>query len=97
MVPVRMPIGHADGPLAVGRPHRAGQPVGRVVGQGHRVVVAVVGDDHEHRSEDLLLGHPGLVVHPDDQGGLDEEAGVEALGPAAAGHEGAALLGGQRM
>ena len=41
--------------------HAAGQAVLDVVGDAHRVVVVVVGDDHEHRAEDLLLGDGHVV------------------------------------
>ena len=38
------------------------EPVGAVVGDGHRVVVAVVGDEGHHRPEDLLPGHRHVVA-----------------------------------
>ncbi len=38
-------------------PDRAGQPVGAVVGEGHRVVLGAEGLDGENRPERLVLGH----------------------------------------
>src|SRR3954447_24119117 len=37
--------------VEIGREHRPGQPVARVVGDAHRVVVAVVRDDRENGAE----------------------------------------------
>ena len=48
-----------------------------------RVGVAVVGDDDEHRPEDLLLGDLHLVVHVGEDGRLDVVALVEPGRPAA--------------
>ena len=68
------------------------QPVDRVVGQPHGILVlARVGDDGEHRPEDLLLGD-AHVVGADEDGGLVEEALVEALRPLAPGQELGALF-----
>jgi len=50
------PARDREGTVAVAAEHRARQAVDRVVGDPHRVVVAVVRDDHQHRPEDLLLG-----------------------------------------
>src|ERR1700710_868176 len=56
------PRGDARGALLVRREHRARQAIWRVVGDAHGVVVAVVRDHREHRAEDLLAGHLGVVV-----------------------------------
>ena len=46
--------GDAVGPGHVSRVHIAVEPVRRVVGDGHGLVVAVVGQHHHHRPEGLL-------------------------------------------
>src|SRR5574338_836527 len=89
------PPGHGPGPLGIARVDGAGEAVGRVVGDADGVVVAVVGDGHEHRAEDLLAGDAGRVVETGDEGGLDEEALVPPGRAPSAGGERAALLGGQ--
>ncbi len=48
--------GHAELALLVGATDHAAQPVARVVGDADGVVVVLVGDDAEHRAEDLVLG-----------------------------------------
>ena len=78
--PVRMPLGDADRALLVGRPDAAGEAVVAVVGDPHRVVLAVVGLDRQHRAEDLLLGDRHLRRHLGEDGGADEVAAVEPLG-----------------
>src|SRR6516165_2683903 len=70
------PAGDAEPAVVVVRPHGAAQAVVGVVGDLHRVVVTVVGDDDEHGTEDLLLGDLHLVVDVGEDGRLD----VPALG-----------------
>ena len=48
--------GDVDAVVDVGRPHRARQAVVAVVGDADGVGLVVVGDDRQHRTEDLLLG-----------------------------------------
>ena len=55
-LPGAHPPRDALGALRVGRPDAAGEAVDRVVGDPDRVVLVVVGDDRQHRAEDLLLG-----------------------------------------
>ena len=81
-----------QGPFGRRAPHRAGQPVDRVVGDGDRLLLGVVGDDGEDGAEDLLLGDGVVGLHVGDDGRLHEVAG--AVGGAAAGDEPAALLAG---
>ena len=51
------------------------------------VVVVVVGDDRQHRAEDLLLGDGHLVVDVGEHGRLDVPALVEARRATAAGDD----------
>src|SRR5258706_15857883 len=44
-------------------PHRAREAVGAVVGDADRVFLVLVGNDGEHRPEDLLLGDAHAVLH----------------------------------
>lgn len=74
-VPASQPRRDPRCPLGVGAVDGAGQPVGRVVGDAHRVVVAVMRDHGEHGPEDLLAGHPRLIGQPGDHRGFDEETG----------------------
>ncbi len=71
--------------------HRARQAVDRVVGDPHGVVVVVVGDDHEHRAEDLVLGDLAVGVDVGQQRRRIEVARVDLL---AAGDQGGARLDG---
>ncbi len=91
-VPTRSRARHRLRAVVVAGEHRARQAVRRVVGDAHRVVVTVVGDDGQHRAEDLLAGHLGVVVQAGDDGRLDEEAGVRVGGTPTAAGEPAALL-----
>src|SRR5579862_8043042 len=86
--------GHGQAAVGVTRPHRTAQPIARVVGHRHGLLVpAVVGDHGQHRPEDLLLGDAHRVVHVDEQGGLDEPALVDAGRSASSeGHLGALFL-----
>src|SRR5262245_41213460 len=67
--------------------HRARQPVLAVVGDRDRVVDVVVGEDHEHRPEDLLTCDLGRVVDADEQRRLDVPPLRLCLGPPAAGDD----------
>ena len=55
-MPARSLPHHAERAEDVARPHRAREPVGRGVGDPHRLGLAVERDDRDHRAEDLLLG-----------------------------------------
>ncbi len=56
------------------REDRAVEPVHRVVGDGDRLVLGLVGDDGQHRSEDLLLRDRGVRIDVGEHGRLDEPA-----------------------
>src|SRR3954451_5882170 len=85
--------GDALGVLGVAGPDAAGQPVDRVVGDLDRFVLGVVGDDRQHRPEDLLLGDRHVVGDVGEDRRLDEVALVEPLGRLlAAGDQPRALL-----
>src|SRR5690606_18581076 len=58
-------------------PDGAGEAVGRAVGDAHGVVLVLVGDDREHRAEDLLLADGALGLHPPEHGRLHVVAPVE--------------------
>src|SRR3954467_2276352 len=68
------------GPLGIARPHTAGQAVDGVVGDLDGLVLAVVGKDRQHRSEDLLLGDGHIGADLGEDGRLHEVALVQALG-----------------
>ena len=53
----------------------------------HGVVVPVVGDDDEDRTEDLFSCHGGIVADPDDQRRIDEEPPGLLGGPAPTDHD----------
>src|SRR5262249_11848326 len=66
----------------------AREAVERVVRDLDRLVLVLVGDDGEHRSEDLLAGDGHVVADVGEDRGPDEVALLHALGSAgAAGHE----------
>src|SRR4051794_26057794 len=81
--------------LRIGAEHAAAEAVGRAVGDAHRIRVVPIGDDGEHRTEDLLLRDRRLVVDVGEHGGLDEPTPVELRGPPAAGDEAAFALAGR--
>src|SRR6476660_9467355 len=56
--PVAEPGGDPLGATRVGRPDRAGQPVGRVVGELDRLLLGREALDREDRTEDLLADDP---------------------------------------
>jgi len=72
-------LGHGHGPVLIGAPHPAGQSVDHAVGDAHGVVVVLIAEDREYRSEDLLLGDLHVGGDLGEHGGLHEEPGVEAL------------------
>ena len=83
----------ALGALGIARPHAAGQPVDGVVGDAHRVVFVLVGDDRQHRAEDLLLRDGHVGAHVGEHGRLDVVALGQPLGRlGAAGDELRALV-----
>src|SRR6202030_3117044 len=49
-------LGDIFAALVVVGPHAAAEPELGVVGDGHRLIDAVVGNNREHRPEDLLAG-----------------------------------------
>ena len=61
--------GHALGPGGVGGKYSASQAVDGIIGDGHRLFVAVVFYDADDRAEDLLLRDAHLVVHVGKDGG----------------------------
>src|SRR6516225_5193767 len=77
--------------VRVGTEYGARQPVRRVVGDAHGVVVAVVRYHRQDRAEDLLARAASVVAHPRDHGGLDEETDFPVGRPAAAAGERPAL------
>ena len=74
------PAGHRLGPFRVGGPDAAGQSVLGVVGDVDRLVLGVVGDDGQHRAEDLVPGDGHVAGHRGEHRRLHEEAGVETVG-----------------
>src|SRR6202035_4537654 len=69
------PAGHRERPVLAAE-HGAGQPIDRIVGDPHRIVVVVVTDDHENRPEDFLLGDLAIRVDVGQQRRRIEVAGV---------------------
>src|SRR5260370_26324192 len=61
--------GDANAPLRFARPHTSPQPVGRIVGQPHRLVLVLVRNHDQHRAENLLLSDTHLVVDVGEEGG----------------------------
>ena len=82
--------GHRQRPVLAAE-HGTGEPVDRVVGDAHRVVVVLVGDDGQHRPEHLLLGDLAVGVDVGEQRGGIEVARVDLL--AAGDQRGAGLDG----
>src|SRR5690242_19255922 len=85
--PVPEAPGDPLGLAGVLRPHRAGQPVDRVVGDAHRLVLGPERLDGEHRPERLLVHdpHAGLRAVEDWRA---REAPGGAITPAAASQTG---------
>ena len=63
------PARHPQRPVLAAE-DRTGQPVDRVVGDAHRVVVVLIGNDGEHWAEHLVLGDLTVGVN---WGSLDQE------------------------
>src|SRR5690606_37167174 len=76
--------GHGDGAVLVGGPDSAGESVHHPVGDAHGVVLVVVGEDRQHRPEDLLLGDRHLWGDAGEHRRTDVVPGVETLGSAGA-------------
>jgi hypothetical protein len=72
------PPGDRLGSLLGGRVDAAREAVLRVVGDRNRIVLGVVGLDHEHGTEDLLLGDHHLGPHVAEDSGPDVVPGVRA-------------------
>ena len=75
------PAGDSARTILVGRRGDPGRPVAGVVGDADGVVLVLVADQREDRSEDLLPGDGHAVVHVGEDGRSDEEALVHVLGP----------------
>jgi ParB family chromosome partitioning protein len=73
LISVYWPSGDGHGALERSRHHVAGEPVQAVVRDPERVLLVIVGDDGEHRTEDLLLRDRHAARDVDEQGGLDPE------------------------
>src|SRR3954471_19193037 len=82
-VPAPDAPGYCLGTLGVRAPDAAREAVVRVVGDRHGVVLVVVGDHADHRTEDLLAGDRHRVVDVGEERRLDEVA-ARAAGAAAA-------------
>ena len=78
--------------LAGAAPHAAGKAVRRIVRDRDRIRFRVVGNDREHRPEDLFLRDRHLVVDVREDRRLDVEALRKIRRPAAAGDERRAFL-----
>src|SRR5581483_7341773 len=92
-LPGAQPPRDALGALLVLRPHAAGEAVDRVVRDAHGVVLVPVGDDREHRAEDLLLRDRRARIDAAEHGRPDEPAARDALGPLGAAREQLRALG----
>src|SRR6266851_5796450 len=81
--------GHALGAGAIPSPHRGPEPVRRVVGEAHGIVLVLGAYHRRHRPERLLVEGGHALVHGGEQGGRIERplagrdlAPEQALGPA---------------
>ena len=63
--------GYLVGGIDVAAPDGPGQSINGVVGNAHRLVGGVEGDDRQHRAENLLLRHSHGVVHAGEDAGLE--------------------------
>ncbi|MPM18262.1 hypothetical protein SDC9_64668 [bioreactor metagenome] len=77
------------GALEVVGPHVRGETVAGVVGEAEGLLVGVERGDRHHGAEDLLLEDPGARLDVGEDRRSDEVAELEALGPAATGHQAA--------
>src|SRR5579859_6936596 len=74
----------AHGALLVRGDDHARQSIFAIVGDADRVLVVLVGNDHEHGTKNLLSSDPHLIAHIDEAGRLDEEpAALVGTRPAA--------------
>src|SRR5437763_6608454 len=85
------PTGHLSGPVDVVREHRRVEPVDRVVGDPHRVLLVLRRDHTEDRPEDLLTTDRRAVVDVAEDRRLHVVAAVEVLGASSPGGERRAL------
>src|ERR1700761_928852 len=74
------PPRHGHGPIAVLTPHRTGQPVAAVVGDGDGVVIVPVRDEADHRAKDFFLRDLQLRPHTAEDGGLEEVPVIQSIG-----------------
>ncbi|ABA50512.1 hypothetical protein BURPS1710b_2316 [Burkholderia pseudomallei 1710b] len=65
--------------LVAARPHRAAEPVRRIVRDAHRVILVAIRENRQHRAEDLLLRDRRVGLHAPEHGRLHEEAARDAL------------------
>ncbi len=72
--------------------YAAAQSQVRVVGDANGVIFVLIALNRDDRSEDLLLCDRHVGRHVDEDGGINEEAAVEACAARASGHRAAALL-----
>ena len=86
-LPGANPAGDGDRTVHVGAPHRTGKPVLRVVRDPHRVVVVVIAQHRQHRSEYFFLGDGRIRRHLGQDRRFEVEAGIQAGRPTAAGHQ----------
>ena len=66
--------------IQVAGQHRPGQPIWRAVGDGDGLVVGIERDDHQHRTEHLLLRDRRVGAHPGDHGRLHVVAVGQVFG-----------------
>src|ERR1700758_3049422 len=76
--------GDRQGPVGVGGPHRTGQAVVRVVGNGNRIVLVTIGNDGDHGTEYLFARNAHGVVGGREEGGPHVPSALKAVGHAGA-------------
>ena len=74
------------------RPHPTREPENRIVGDGERFFLGVIGDDGQHGPEDFLLRDPHVVAHIHEYRGLDVVARGQMRRTAAAQQDARAFL-----
>src|ERR1035437_5869624 len=81
----------------IARPYGTGQSILRFVGDAHRLLLAVVRDDHHYRAEDLLTGDPHGILDGGKDGRTHVAAPAQAVGFAGtAGHHPGTLVDPER-
>ena len=90
--PVRTRRAIGEPTVDVGAPHRAGQPVLRVVRDPDRVVVVVIAQHRQHRPEYLFLGDGGVRRDLGEDRRLEVVATVQTGRPTAAGRQLGAVI-----